>query len=504
MKPSRPIRGLITYLGWLLRIASLVVPQPQRQNWYSRRYAQVWHWAHFLHESGRLNTSTRLQLLKHVWAAFSDALWHRLNREKVLRFVRESPRTGRFCLLAISGLFLFCLLVTGFVPTVWSTFSQLPYRDPQHLAHFSFTNDFIRIRSDSLFLAASRWKGLSKTAEAVSAYSWEPVTLTAAPGGNVDVISARVSPDFLDTLGVGAGLGRAFRADDDAQCPRCVIMSDDLWRHAFHHDPAILGKQISLQGRPAIVVGVLPRQFRFVSPEISLWTLSDTKANAFTTAERAGVVLRLRPDSTMSQAKDEFSKLVSGTSDIDLTSIKDRAGQGARVYVVFTVLALVGSLVVLAYRLVNSSGPKVRLSLRNNIRWWMFFSAKTVLLLATCFVVSLEGTRRVFLMFNGVATPFAGPVSTWLFLVTTVLALTWSLHDQCHRCRLCLKRLGQEIHVGAPASLFLDWCGTELVCSQGHGMLHVPEMHASWLEMEHWTSLDDSWKSLFESEDVKA
>lgn len=503
MKPSRPIRGLIRHLGWLLRIASLLVPRPKRRDWYSRWHAQIWHWGHFLHESGRLNASTRLELVRHVWGAFSDALWQRLNRAKILKLVRESPRTGRFCLLASSGLFLFCLAVTGFVPTVRSSFSRLPYRDPQRLAHFSLTNDFIRIRSDSLFLAASRWKAQSKTAEAVSAYSWEPVTVKT-PGGNVDIISARVSPDFFDTLGAGAGMGRVFHADDDPLCARCVIMSDDLWRQAFHHDPEIIGKEIPLQGRPSTVVGVLPGEFRFVSPEISLWTLSNTKANAFTTAERAGVVLRLRADATMSQAASEFSKLVSGTSGIDLTSIKDRTGQGAQVYVVFTVLALVGSLVVLAYRLVNSSGPKVRLNLRNNIRWWMFFSAKTILLLATCFVLSLEGTRRVFLMFNGVVPPFAGAVSTWLFLVTSVLALTWSLHDQCHRCRLCLKRLGHEIHVGTPASLFLDWWGTELVCSQGHGMLHVPEMQASWLEVEHWTPLDDSWKSLFESEDVNA
>jgi hypothetical protein len=93
-----------------------------------------------------------------------------------------------------------------------------------------------------------------------------------------------------------------------------------------------------------------------------------------------------------------------------------------------------------------------------------------------------------------------GPVSTWLFLVTGMIALSWSLHDQCRRCRVCLKRLGNEASVGAPSYLLLDWWGTELVCSEGHGLLHVPEMKSSWLEFEQWVRLDESWKPLFESD----
>jgi hypothetical protein len=52
--------------------------------------------------------------------------------------------------------------------------------------------------------------------------------------------------------------------------------------------------------------------------------------------------------------------------------------------------------------------------------------------------------------------------------------------------------------VGCPGCLLLDWAGTELVCVEGHGMLHVPEMVSCWHEPEQWTSLDDSWQGLFE------
>jgi hypothetical protein len=502
MEASNPIRGLIRHSRWLLWIASLLVPKHQRKAWYEAWCAKVWHWAHFLYESGRLNARTRLELANHVRSAFGDAVWLRFDRDKVLKVVRERPRTPRFCLLAIATFFLLAVISSGFAPTIRSSFSRLPYNAPDRLAHLSFTNNYIRFHLDSLFLAVSRWAEQSKTAEAVSAYSWEPATVGAARDP-VEVISARVSPDFFDTLGVGAGKGRLFHSGDEGQCANCIVISNALWQYGFHHDPAIVGKQVVLQGISSTVVGVLPNRFGFVSPEISVWTVGPSPADSFTTAERTGVVLRLRPGVSISRAGEEFPSLVGSATGIDLTSIKTRVQQGTYIYLLFTMLAFIGSLVLLAYRLVNSSGPKVHLSLRDNYRWWMFFATKTVLLVATCFLVSLEGTRRAFLVFTGVVPPFAGPVCTWLFLVSTILALSWSLRDQCRRCRICLKRLGHEASVGAPASLLLDWWGTELVCSQGHGMLHVPEMHASWLDMEHWTPLDDSWKPLFESENAK-
>jgi hypothetical protein len=44
----------------------------------------------------------------------------------------------------------------------------------------------------------------------------------------------------------------------------------------------------------------------------------------------------------------------------------------------------------------------------------------------------------------------------------------------------------------------LDWSGTETVCAEGHGVLHVPHLAPSWdEEAEHWIALDESWQELF-------
>lgn len=509
MKPPRPIRGILWQSSWLLRIASLLAPKAQRKDWYEEWYAEIWHWAHFLHESGRLNPASRLEMAKYLWGAFSDAAWLRFDREKVFTRRREVSRTPRFCLSALGALLLMVIVATGFAPTIRWCFSSLPYKSADRLADLSFNGNFVHYHSDTLFLTVNQWSKKSRTAEAVSAYSWQPATLSTAHE-RMEVTSARVSPDFFDVLGVGAGRGRLFHPGDESKCANCVVISSRLWQHGFNGDPAIIGKEVVLQGVTETIVGVLPARFWFISPEISIWSLSQSHARSFNFASHTGAVLRLQPGVTTEAASNEFRAFVAdagssfGYAGAEVMPIRNRVRQGIYVYLMFTLLALAGSLALLGIRLVRSSSPHVHLHRRDNLRWWLFFTAKTLLLLATCFVFSLEGTRRIFITVSGDVAPIAGPISSWLFLVTTVLAVTWSLHDQCRRCRICLKRMGQEIYVGVPAYMLLDWWGTELVCPHGHGLLHVPEMRASWLQMEQWIQLDESWKPLFEPEEVKA
>ena len=121
-----------------------------------------------------------------------------------------------------------------------------------------------------------------------------------------------------------------------------------------------------------------------------------------------------------------------------------------------------------------------------------------------CFVASIEGVHLFFLFSSGTVPAMASAVSTWIFLISNIVALTWSLKDQRRRCRICMRLLTHEAYVGVPSYLFLDYWGTELVCSHGHGMLHMPQMDASWLEVNHWTELDPSWQPLFETEEVNA
>ncbi len=130
----------------------------------------------------------------------------------------------------------------------------------------------------------------------------------------------------------------------------------------------------------------------------------------------------------------------------------------------------------------------------------LFFVAKTLLVLLAVVLAGLEFTRAASITMIGGTDLFSEPWSTWLFLMTSLGALAWSVLDQRHRCRVCHSKLGLVTHVGCPGRILLDWAGMELVCLHGHGMLHVPELASCWHESERWTVLDESWAALISRE----
>jgi hypothetical protein len=134
-----------------------------------------------------------------------------------------------------------------------------------------------------------------------------------------------------------------------------------------------------------------------------------------------------------------------------------------------------------------------RLSAR--ARWNLFLAMKVGLTLLLGFLASMAVTAP--------ARQLGGWWVDWLELLTFVVVVTaslrWALLNQERRCQKCLRMLSQPTRVGPPSRNFLDWSGTELVCSDGHGRLHVPEMQGSWCWYDHWVELDSSWSGLFPS-----
>ena len=503
MQPHPQIRGLMWQCKAVLRTASLLVPKSARAAWYQEWYGEIWHWMHFLAESGRLTRQSSMELMRHCWGAFPDAAWHRFDQKKTVKTFEEAPRSARFCLGAIGVAFVFLVLVTGFAPTIRSAFRPLPFHQPGRLAYLSFQSGFTQYDEDYLFRNTADWAQQSKTTDSVAAYSWHPVVVRV-PDGWVRDVSARVAPNFFEVLGSKAVLGRVFAAGDETACPNCVVITHRMWSTEFKSDRDIVGKTISVNDQPKTVIGVLPGNFVFMFPEVAVWQLPHTGFAAKNIADRTGAVLRMKPRVSLSDAGAEFQSLAQkgGYTRPQMESFESRAHQGIKFYLFFTLLSLFGGIALGSSRLGGAKTRKLKLSFHYTWRWWGFFAAKILLMLAICFVGALEITSRLSIIFTGSINPLVGPISTWLFLVTAMIALSWSLQDQSRRCRYCLNRLGNEASVGMPSYLFLGWWGTELVCSDGHGLLHVPEMKSSWQEFDQWVSLDESWKPLFEPEEA--
>ncbi len=110
-----------------------------------------------------------------------------------------------------------------------------------------------------------------RTLSSLAAYYRREGTL--ATDDNPERISiARGSEEFFPILGARALLGRTFKTDDFMpSASPAIIISHALWQRSFGGDRNILGRKINFEGAPRIVVGVMPPEFAFPTPQTDAW-----------------------------------------------------------------------------------------------------------------------------------------------------------------------------------------------------------------------------------------
>src|SRR5436190_11178052 len=150
------------------------------------------------------------------------------------------------------------------------------------------------------------WIEQNRAFEHMAAYGSGQATLLS--GGEPERIgSAEVTIDFFALLGVKPLAGRTFLPEEhQAGGPRAVMFSEGLWRARFGTNPAIIGQEITLDGRNVTVVGVLPGRFNFPE-DCDVWTslvLTTSRGNANHQA-----LARLKPGVTLGQAQAEMDAI---------------------------------------------------------------------------------------------------------------------------------------------------------------------------------------------------
>src|SRR5580704_1405190 len=116
------------------------------------------------------------------------------------------------------------------------------------------------------------WKRASKSFQALGAMSGDGFTLSG--NGDPKIINAaQVTPNFFSTLGVRPLLGRDFiDADQQYGSPRVAMLTYWIWRTEFGGDPQIVGRTIRLDSKPAVAIGILPKNFEFApSQSAQIW-----------------------------------------------------------------------------------------------------------------------------------------------------------------------------------------------------------------------------------------
>ncbi len=142
--------------------------------------------------------------------------------------------------------------------------------------------------------------------------AFQDVSLTLTDGGEPQrYYGLSVTHDFFATLGVLPRLGRGFIAaeSEPGADTATVVIGDDLWRQRFGGAPDIVGREITLEGRAHLVVGVMPADFDFLDAQLFVPLAPDPGADRGN--HWLSMVGTLAPGSTVAQAQAELAAVAS-------------------------------------------------------------------------------------------------------------------------------------------------------------------------------------------------
>ena len=159
------------------------------------------------------------------------------------------------------------------------------------------------------------WNARGRTFDKIAGFTPSVASMVLAKAdGTAETISRQwVSAGIFDVLGVPPIAGRTFTADDEQKRARVVVFSEGLWESRFNRDPAIVGKDVKLDGELWTVVGILPKEFEILG-KTSMWAMRPfvnmpPRARA---AYQLQVVGRMKPGVSIAAAQSDLAAVADG------------------------------------------------------------------------------------------------------------------------------------------------------------------------------------------------
>jgi putative ABC transport system permease protein len=226
-------------------------------------------------------------------------------------------------------------------------FRSLPYPHDDRLVSFG---DKAPFEANEFVLGPDYvdWKKAQTPFESVTSFVPGGADCDLTEKNPVRLKCALVESTFLPTFEIQPFLGRNFTADEDRpNAPRVALITYGLWRSRFASDRNLPGRTISLDGRPTLVVGVLPEQFEMPNlghDDILMPSALDgsTERGPHARQQILRTFARLKPGITIQQAAAAMQPLFQQSLNFvppqfrhevsfRVRSLRDRQIQDARV-----------------------------------------------------------------------------------------------------------------------------------------------------------------------------
>jgi hypothetical protein len=198
-----------------------------------------------------------------------------------------------------------------------------PYPDADRLVVIGVTNDATAGNQPTplSYPDFEDWRARAGGAITIEAAAPRQMALSGI-GDPVSVSAGAVSPGLFALVGAAPIVGRTFMTSDGVPgAPEVVVLGHDLWTRRYGADPAVVGRSVLVDGRPHVVIGVMPAGFAFPNQQ-ALWTplgigrgLDARGVRTLTTIARlAPAVTRTRATQTLDAVAADLARAYPATN----------------------------------------------------------------------------------------------------------------------------------------------------------------------------------------------
>src|SRR5262245_51351090 len=235
--------------------------------------------------------------------------------------VRQLLKSPGFSVVAIAGLALGIGANVALFSVVNSIFLRpLPYRQPDQLVRLSSTSAATNLTR--VGFSYPRYREVEERQEVFSDLALSvgnAFTLTGR-GDPEQLIGLHASTRLLSTLGLEPLLGRNFSADEDRPGgEHVVLISHTMWQQRFNRDASVLGRTLTLDGAPYVIIGVLPdAASAFPLNALQIWVPRPAEVPFLVPSQLNNggyffqVIARLRPGVSLQQAAEAMNVIAAG------------------------------------------------------------------------------------------------------------------------------------------------------------------------------------------------
>jgi predicted permease len=231
--------------------------------------------------------------------------------KQVLRRLRRAPMFTFITLITVAAGVGANTAVFSVVEGV--LLKPLPYPHPEELVgvwHVAPGLDLpeVNIAPSNYFI----YREQGRTFQDIGIYQYDSDSVTGV-GEPEQVRALDVTDGVLPILGVPPMLGRWFnRTDSTPGSPDTVILTYGYWHRKFGADRSIVGRNITVNGKPRQIVGVMPQNFRFLDWEDpALIAPLQFERNKTTLGQYSYEGLaRLKPGVTLAQANADVARMI--------------------------------------------------------------------------------------------------------------------------------------------------------------------------------------------------